>query len=752
MLTDADGQYIELQSGRLFNQASTGSTHTPFKHFGFTPYSINIFNEYWFPIMNIGGVVKANNIGALNIIRNEENQRIYLSPLTIIKDEIKIYFGEYLKYSFSIDNKPLEVWSETISLNPKEKPLKIVIGNNNLIYDEVNKKSIISRPMESPVEFNWDSLYGLYIEGINWIYQGQYDRAFHCLSSCLEIDSLYPPALNNIAELYIRKGELQKALNCIRKSLSINTYDAKANFIYGIINRQFGNVVDAHDGFAVAAISPEYYIPSNIELAKLFIFNDNLNESQNYIDNVLAKDACNQEALLLKSYLLRKTNNTKESRKLLDKLENISPLNHFARSERFLLNSNKKSVKDFTSLIRNEASHETYMDIALWYVYLGSEIEAAKIMELSPENTLINLHLSYLYNLVSDFDNSEFYFNKFINADIEYVLPFRHETLKVFKWAANKTDNWKAKYYLGLLQWSMGNEIEARSLFNLCADVPDSPYFYLAKAGLFSGDENYNPEPELNKALKLRIDEWRSHTALIDYYLSKNKANKALKLSQDAMNMFPYNDAIKYSYAQCLLANGMYSETLQKLENTVILPYEGSQSGRTTYRLAALMESLQFYKEGKLNKALESVEKAKIWPENLGVGKPYEPDERIEIYLEAEYLLKLNQNERANELLNEIISVTELNQRRYSSTDYIYLLSLKRLGMNTKAKDFINEWEQSPHYNNIFRWVRAMNNNNKSLAQSIEKEISTTSGGTPWDPKYSDTNFEIIKNISSVFY
>jgi len=114
--------------------------------------------------------------------------------------------------------------------------------------------------------------------------------------------------------------------------------------------------------------------------------------------------------------------------------------------------------------------------------------------------------------------------------------------------------------------------------------------------------------------------------------------------------------------------------------------------------------------------------------------------------------LKLNQNERANELLNEIISVTELNQRRYSSTDYIYLLSLKRLGMNTKAKDFLNEWEQSPHCNNIFRWVRAMNNNNKSLAQSIEKEISTTSGGTPWDPKYSDTNFEIIKNISSVFY
>lgn len=32
LLTDNDGQYVELQSGRLFNQAGGGSTNSPFKH------------------------------------------------------------------------------------------------------------------------------------------------------------------------------------------------------------------------------------------------------------------------------------------------------------------------------------------------------------------------------------------------------------------------------------------------------------------------------------------------------------------------------------------------------------------------------------------------------------------------------------------------------------------------------------------------------------------------------------------------
>ena len=39
LLTDTDGQYVEVQSGRLFNQSAEKSTFSPFKHKSFAPYA-----------------------------------------------------------------------------------------------------------------------------------------------------------------------------------------------------------------------------------------------------------------------------------------------------------------------------------------------------------------------------------------------------------------------------------------------------------------------------------------------------------------------------------------------------------------------------------------------------------------------------------------------------------------------------------------------------------------------------------------
>jgi len=68
LLTDADGQYVEVQSGRLFNQAAESSTLTPFKHRGFEPHSADIWTEYWFPVKGTGGFVDAHPRGVLNVI------------------------------------------------------------------------------------------------------------------------------------------------------------------------------------------------------------------------------------------------------------------------------------------------------------------------------------------------------------------------------------------------------------------------------------------------------------------------------------------------------------------------------------------------------------------------------------------------------------------------------------------------------------------------------------------------------------
>ena len=47
LLTDTDGQYVELQSGRVFNQPGGTTWQTPFKHPTFAPGATDMFEERW---------------------------------------------------------------------------------------------------------------------------------------------------------------------------------------------------------------------------------------------------------------------------------------------------------------------------------------------------------------------------------------------------------------------------------------------------------------------------------------------------------------------------------------------------------------------------------------------------------------------------------------------------------------------------------------------------------------------------------
>ena len=746
LLTDTDGQYVELQSGRLFNQASTRSTLTPFKHFGFMPYSTDIMKEYWYPVMDIGGVAKANYLGALNLEKEDDKLKIRISPLQAIRDEINIYFGNELTHSFKINVKTLEKWEKVITGIPENKPVKIELGDSRLVYSE--ERDSLTRPLETPSEFNWGSVYGFYLDGLNWVYQNRFDTAYDSFKACLEKDPFYAPALNQIAELYYRRGDFDNSLNHVKKSLALNTYDPRANFVFGLVSKKKKNLIDAQDGFSVASLTPSYRSAAYIELAKLFICKNDLYHAEKYAGKVFNQDAFNQDAILLLAVIARKNGYPEEARKYLDILEGLSPLNHFVRFEKMLLKDNKQTKNKFLSLIRNELPHETFTEMALWYEYIGYTDEAIKLLELSPKNSLIYLMLAY-FNQHDSFQTSDNYLNKAIAQPPDFIFPFRIETVPVLEWAISNTDDWKPKYYLGLLHWSLGNRYYAKDLFSQCSRVPDSPYFYLAKSIIFQDEINYDAENDLLKARMLGKNDWRTSLALIDYYLEKNKPDEALSIAEEAFNQFPSNSAIQYNYAKCLLANKLYTESLNNLENAVILPYEGASYGRVTYRQAALMEGLKYLNEKRFDQAMNSVDKARLWPENLGVGRPYSVDERIEDFLQAKLFFNLNESEKALDIYNNILGFTEERESVYSSTDFLYLTVLKRLGRNEKADVFLSNWQQDAPDDPVLRWTMAMINNDRAAAQLIEEEIETEAGGTPWDPRYADTEFELVKAISS---
>src|SRR6476659_9907094 len=106
LLTDTDGQYVEVQSGRLFNQSAPGSSFTPFKHRSFAPYATDTWKEYWFPVLQTKGFVEANEYGALNTKYENGWLKIFFTPVQSISDTFKIKDHEKIIYNKQVQLAP----------------------------------------------------------------------------------------------------------------------------------------------------------------------------------------------------------------------------------------------------------------------------------------------------------------------------------------------------------------------------------------------------------------------------------------------------------------------------------------------------------------------------------------------------------------------------------------------------------------------------------------------------------------------
>jgi hypothetical protein len=93
-----------------------------------------------------------------------------------------------------------------------------------------------------------------------------------------------------------------------------------------------------------------------------------------------------------------------------------------------------------------------------------------------------------------------------------------------------------------------------------------------------------------------------------------------------------------------MLLNGKYRECADYLATLNVLPNEGASEGRTVYREAWLYCALQNVAAGNYHNALADVEQSKLWPEHLGVGKPFDEDIdlRTEDFITAYCNAKLN--------------------------------------------------------------------------------------------------------------
>ena len=186
-------------------------------------------------------------------------------------------------------------------------------------------------------------------------------------------------ALTRAAAIYYRRAEYAKALEYARRALDFVMYDADANYFYGLISRRLGDFADAKETLGWAARSMKYRSAAYCQLAEIYLMEGNFERAQIYSQRSLDYDAHNVKTLQVLSTVYRRMGKPEQARATLARILEIDPLSHFARFETYLLQPDASTLASFRSMIRNEMPHETYLEIASYYVNLGLDARCAAV-------------------------------------------------------------------------------------------------------------------------------------------------------------------------------------------------------------------------------------------------------------------------------------------------------------------------------------------------------------------------------------
>ena len=741
LLTDTDGQYVELQSGRMYNQPATSSAYTPFKHFSFVPGATDVWKEYWFPTKDTGGISKASSIGTLNAIRKEDKLIVAFSPLQQVQTTLAVKDAEQVLFSETLRLNVLETWKKEFPLTSKA-PLIIEIGDKELVWYESPEHENMNRPNRLPKDFDWDGAYGFYVKGEQWMNQKHLRRAEESFIQCLEKDKYYLPALNKMASICYRTGRYEKALEYAKTALSLDAYNGEANYIYGLISYE-SRMADAKDGFSVASYSPAYRSAAYGMLAKCFLKEKDWKKSLHYASLALETNPRNPDALLARLIGLRYSGLQAEVKDFGTKILEEMPLNHPVRFELALMSGDMDS---FRRLVRSELPWETYIEIALWYYSAGLWDEALQLLSFAKSNPIALYWSAYINHLMGKEEEGKKLLNMAISASPEGVFPFRPATLKALHYAKAASNSWKTDYYTAILLWHLGDKPTALVLLDKHDDVPFAPY-YQSRGLLKNGKDRLS---DLLKAEKIDPT-WRVGFSLINHYLRTNEFALAMQLAKSYADRFPNNYMIGLKYAKALQLNGKYNESIALLKRTNVLPNEGAYEGRAIYRESHLYQAADQLKRKRYAQAIRSVEDSKKWIENLGVGKPYDADidERLEDFLMAIILEKQGKEAEAASYYRKITE-KGIFGRKSVSNELLVAIAMKKLGNMQQADLVADKWLDNQSDSKIGQWATAIYKGNTQLATSLLTERYTVKDTTPWEQATGDANFNLISEILQI--
>ncbi len=670
LLTDKDGQYTEPQAGRLLNQSDHGD---------FPPGAVDRWHEMWFPYRGIGPMTKASPHAVLSASRTGGAVDVGLFALRPVADDLSVRAAGKEVFRERLVLRPEQVWKKSVPLPgvADDAGLEVRLGDK-LVYETAKSADDLERPLHFNTPAG-SSAEALYLQARALERERRLPEALDKYLTAIDEEPLHVRALARAAELTTRRGEPAKALELAGRALGVSMYDPEANYIYAVAARRMGRLVDAKETLGWAVRSPQFKAVASLQSAEIAVLEKAFGRAIEAARMALGADAGNVNALEIMAVAERLDGRKAEARATLDLIAETDPLDHLARFERYLASRKPADLEACRGLIRNELPHETWLEMAAFYVRLGLVADAVEALKAAPPQATVLYTLAYLLRESAPAESASF-LDKASAASPALVFPFREEEIPVFSWAvAARPADWKPKYYLSLIFWGKGRLEEARDLFEMIESADFAP-FYLARGGFSERADPARAAEDYRKGVELDASSWRARHTLTAFYLRQGRNDEALGSARKAVADLPGEVPLQVDLAEAFLAVGDPHEAATVLDTVAALPYEGASDIYGVYVRAHVGIGLEALKRGGWAEAVQAFELAKLYPEKLGSGAPFHPDSRMQDFFIAAALDRLGEMDKAAALRESIRDYTLKYWDEGQPYGYFGGLILEKLG------------------------------------------------------------------------
>ncbi len=656
-LTDDGSKYVELMTG-VYTDNQPDFTWL-------YPYETRTFDQYWYPVRDIGEIKNATIDGAINVEKRDSKVYVGVYVTGDCKNAtVTLYNGDEVVFADKCDISPEKTFEKEIDLGDldfEKLTAKVTSECGKLLVDykfhkRGNKKPIkVRKPALPPKEIaTTEELY------INGKHLHQYRHfAYEPSDYFLEALSRDPGDIRcntAMAELALGDGKFEETIKYADKAIerltlrNDNPVDTQAFYLKGLALRYLGRLDEAYDAFYLAAWSYQYLGASYYALACIDCIRGDKALALEKLDRAIAVNADNLNALRLKALLTG-------DKAIEEKIAELDPL--------FDAEPDK---------------HEYYIDRAIDYLRAGLKDEAmAELNKANANAPLVGYYKAYITGDKSYAEAAD-------KCDWACCFPARLDDIAVLKAAATPMSH----YYLGCLYYDRRRYDDAIAEWEMAVTLmPEFGPSY-RNLGLAYYDKKHNFEKAkwaMTSALKYLPTDTRVFYELVQLYKNGGETAKArLALHEQYPELCADRDDCTLDKSICLTELGRYEEAAAILLTHRFHTYEGGEGNLTRHHAWLMtLSGFKALRDGDANKALSLFENGFTFPLCYGEEKNYFAQESHLNYGMAMAYRALGDKEKEIKYLKE----ATVDHAAPTEITYFRALAYRELGDEEKAQEVI---------------------------------------------------------------